>query len=147
MDTSQETREWTTEPWLCVGDFNEILFDHEKLGGHQEGDRNAHFFHSKASSCKQRNKIHRLIDNEGRWCDEDHEIEGVVVDYFQSIFTSEKGNEEELDTVMETFRPCVTLEINEDLLRDFTEEDILEALKQMHPTKSPRPDGMSTFFY
>ena len=34
-----------------------------------------------------------------------------------------------------------------DLTKDFTAEEVRTALWQMHPTKAPRPDGMSTSFY
>ena len=37
--------------------------------------------------------------------------------------------------------------MNEDLLRNFEEEEVWRALKQMHPTKSLGPDGMSPIFY
>lgn len=34
-----------------------------------------------------------------------------------------------------------------DLSRDYTLEEIERALKQMHPTNAPRPDGMPPLFY
>ncbi|KAL0433046.1 UNVERIFIED_CONTAM: protein NO VEIN [Sesamum latifolium] len=37
--------------------------------------------------------------------------------------------------------------MNEELLRPYTSEEIVHALKQMHPLKSPGPDGMSPIFY
>ena len=41
----------------------------------------------------------------------------------------------------------VTNEMNMELTRGFTKEKVVVALKQMHPTKSPGPDGMSTLFF
>ena len=41
----------------------------------------------------------------------------------------------------------ITPEMNEKLLEEFREEEIRFALNQMHPTKSPGPDGMSLIFY
>ena len=37
--------------------------------------------------------------------------------------------------------------MNESLNKNFTREEIATALKQMHPTKAPGPDGMSAIFY
>ena len=37
--------------------------------------------------------------------------------------------------------------MNDDLLKEFKEEEVWQALKQMHPTKSPGPDGMSPIFF
>ena len=39
------------------------------------------------------------------------------------------------------------MEMNVDLIRDFTIEEVRLALNQMHPTKAPGSDGMSIIFY
>ena len=41
----------------------------------------------------------------------------------------------------------VTEEMNEELTKEFTTEEVKAALKQMHPTKAPGLDGMSAIFY
>ena len=37
--------------------------------------------------------------------------------------------------------------MNANLTQDFTREEVSIALKQIHPTKAPSPDGMSAIFY
>ena len=37
--------------------------------------------------------------------------------------------------------------MNESLNRNFNRDEVAIALKQIHPTKAPGPDGMSTIFY
>ena len=37
--------------------------------------------------------------------------------------------------------------MNAELVKDFRKEEIVSTLKQIHPRKAPRPDGMSTVFY
>ena len=37
--------------------------------------------------------------------------------------------------------------MNQFLTKEFTKEEVEEALKQMHPTKAPGPDGMSAIFF
>lgn len=34
-----------------------------------------------------------------------------------------------------------------DLARDFKDVDVVKALKQMHPSKAPVPDGMPLLFF
>ena len=41
----------------------------------------------------------------------------------------------------------VTSEMNHDLHRPFSNEEVRVALFQMHPSKAPGPDGMSALFY
>ena len=37
--------------------------------------------------------------------------------------------------------------MNNTLLQQYTHDEVRQALFQMHPSKSPRPDGMSPFFF
>ena len=41
----------------------------------------------------------------------------------------------------------VSVEMNQDLIKQFTKEEVEVALKQMHPTEAPSPNGMSAVFY
>ena len=41
----------------------------------------------------------------------------------------------------------VTLAMNTTLLQRYSSEEVKQALFQMHPLKSPRPDGMPPFFF
>jgi hypothetical protein len=48
---------------------------------------------------------------------------------------------------LEHVEPRVSAEMNSKLLRPFTEEEVGLALSQMHPLKSPSPDGFSAGFF
>jgi hypothetical protein len=52
-----------------------------------------------------------------------------------------------IEECLENIEPRVTAEMNEELAKEFTMNDIDEALSQMHPLKSPGPDGFSACFY
>ena len=41
----------------------------------------------------------------------------------------------------------VSLDMNDELLAAFKADEVVRAIKQMHRTKSPRPDSMSPIFY
>jgi hypothetical protein len=67
------------------------------------------------------------------------------VEYFMNLYTSQG-----LDRVVECLanvEPEVTPEMNGLLLQPFVEEEVWEALFQMHPLKSLGPDGHNAGFY
>lgn len=47
---------------------------------------------------------------------------------------------------MDSVHSRVSVDMNEALLAYYTDEEIKKALFQMHPSKSPGPNGMSPFF-
>lgn len=86
-----------------------------------------------------------IWDSQGKWCDERDSIAQVVVDYFEDIYkTASPTLVQEATTAILT---RVTEEMNESRNKNFTQEEVTTALKQIHPTKAPGPDGMSTIFY
>lgn len=52
-----------------------------------------------------------------------------------------------MDHVLAALECRVTDEMNEKIAKPFTEKEVVHAIKQMHPTKAPGPDGMTPLFY
>ena len=65
--------------------------------------------------------------------------------YFQNLFTS--TNPTNLEPVLDLVDRVVTPYMNHTLLQPYTPEEVKRALFQMHPSKSPGPDGISPFFF
>ena len=65
-------------------------------------------------------------------------LEQVVVDYFSTLFTS--SNSSQIDAVIDQVERIVTDEMNESLCRPYTEDEIVQAINQMHPSKASGPD-------
>ena len=87
----------------------------------------------------------RIWDEHGRWCKEKESIAQVAVAYFENIYTTDYPTW--VEEVVAAIPTRVLKDMNESLTRAFTREEVAIALKQIHPTKAPRPDGMSAFFY
>ncbi|KAK9987796.1 hypothetical protein SO802_028035 [Lithocarpus litseifolius] len=73
------------------------------------------------------------------------EIEQTIVEYFEAIYKSDKPIN--FEASLSSITPRVSPEMNEELLAEFKAEEVWHALKQMHPTKAPGPDGMSPIFF
>jgi hypothetical protein len=69
----------------------------------------------------------------------------VITNYFNKLFTSHTSTrtQELLSKVV----PRVTHEMNEFLLKEFTEEEVWHALEDIGDLKAPGPDGMPSIFY
>ena len=52
-----------------------------------------------------------------------------------------------MEDVLTSMDSVVSEEMARSLTCSYTEEEVRAALFQMHPSKSPGPDGMSPFFF
>lgn len=72
--------------WL--DDKNTIWHQRSKAQRITDGDRNTNFFHQKASNWRDRNHIRGTYDSNGVWQEDNQIMEGIILDYFSSIFTT-----------------------------------------------------------
>ncbi|KAL0439022.1 UNVERIFIED_CONTAM: hypothetical protein Slati_2385200 [Sesamum latifolium] len=104
------------------------------------GDRNTIFFHAKANERRLRKEI-KIIKNEKVQVVSDREgVQKVILHYFHSIFWSTHPTADTMEEVFGSLDSRVTTAMNNELLKLFTSEEIMRALRQMHPLKSPGSD-------
>ena len=69
----------------------------------------------------------------------------MLVEYFKGLFaTSEPNGSQE---VLYCISTIIDENMNAILCQDFSEQEVVAALKQIAPLKAPRPDGMPPLFY
>ena len=72
-------------------------------------------------------------------------IGNVMESYYKELFLSSNSNLE--DDSLEKIPCMVTDEMNGDLIKEFTELEVKEALNQMASLKALGPDDMPSLFY
>jgi hypothetical protein len=109
------------------------------------GDRNTSYFHDFALKRKKVNRIKKLRREEGGVVETEEEIGTYITNHCKSLFMSSVGplNDELLDHVPNS----VTIEMNTSLTREFSVEEVKEALDSIGDLKEPGPDGMPAIFY
>ncbi|XP_012852582.1 PREDICTED: uncharacterized protein LOC105972190 [Erythranthe guttata] len=100
-----------------------------------------------ASSRRRRNTISGLCDSAGVWCEKEFELENIVSEYFRNIFTSEHPSMAAMEEMLGAIEPLVGDSMNKTLLEEYTQEEVKRALDEMHPLKSPGPDGFPAVFF
>lgn len=113
----------------------------------RDGDRNTAFFHSKTTTRAQVNKVEALQDSQGTLRRARGEMEQLVVQYFDDIFSSTQLDGALMRDVINTIEPRVSAKANQRLTLPFTAKEVTDALSCMYPLKSPDPDGFPALFY
>lgn len=74
-------------------------------------------------------------------------ISEVVVNFLTNLFTIDHGNVD-MDVIFRDIDPPKLSESDvATLSREFNASEVWTALKQMHPTKAPRPDDYHAIFF
>ena len=86
-----------------------------------------------------------IWDKHGNWCGDQDIIARAAISYFEELYTTSHPSQSK--SVIALILTLVTPEMNSELSRAFTREEVVSARKQLHPLKSPGPDGMSAIFF
>jgi hypothetical protein len=111
----------------------------------REGDRNTAYFHAQASQRKRVNKIENLEREDGSRCATWDENCTEVQSFFQNLYTSQGFRH--MDELLNLVPTRVTMEMNAELQKAFTAEEVKGALFQMAPFKAPGVDGFTAGFF
>jgi hypothetical protein len=132
--------------------MNDLLYKEEmlwlqrsRIDWLKEGGRNIKFFHQKAVWRARKNKIKRLKDADGVWQEVPSDMERMATSYFKELFTRDPNLN--FDELLGLLQERVTGDMNDSLCKEFSEEEIGDALFQIGPLKAPGIDGFPARFY
>ncbi|XP_074276932.1 uncharacterized protein LOC141600590 [Silene latifolia] len=98
-----------------------------------------------AGQRRAKNHINKLIDDDGVVRHGDEAVARVATNYFTELFTA--AHVRDFEDVLSGMEGRVNDEMNRVLRQPYREEEVTEALNQMHPLKAPGPDGINCLFY
>jgi hypothetical protein len=110
----------------------------------KEGDLNTKNFHMSATARTKIKKIEKLSNEADELITGQQNLCEIARRYFKELFTPKGGF---LEPVLSIISPRVSAEDNARLEAPITKEEVRVALFQMHPDKSPGPDGFNPAFY
>jgi hypothetical protein len=132
--------------------MNEVLYREEmlwlqrsRIDWLREGDRNTKFFHHKAVWRARKNKIMKLCDDNGIVNTVPTDMQRMATSYFKFMYTRDPSIDHE--GITDLVQHKVTQDMNELLCKDFSNEEISDALFQIGPIKAPGPAGFPARFY
>ncbi|KAI5349016.1 hypothetical protein L3X38_001903 [Prunus dulcis] len=111
----------------------------------QNGDSNTSYFHQATIQRRRQNKIARIKGENGNWEQSQKGVRRAFEEYFKELFTS--SGSRDWNSILNCIEPVVTDDMNRDLTRPTTLEEIKDAAFQMGATKAPGPDGFHGTFY
>lgn len=110
-----------------------------------DGDRNTKYYHTKALLHRRRNNISMLKDDNGMWESDQSKLQELAQQYFQSLYSTE-GASQIGYRVPGSFPHLPSHHVSA-LKRAITKEEVKASLFEMHPLKSPGPDGLHALFF
>jgi hypothetical protein len=111
-----------------------------------EGNSNTRYFHSVTNGRHRKKRIHTLVQDEGTIEGLDN-LKNYITNYYKNMFGApEEGNffmdESQIDDI-----PQVSVEENNFLTAEYSEEEVRKTIFQMEHNKAPGPDDFPTEFY
>ncbi|XP_059446385.1 uncharacterized protein LOC132177924 [Corylus avellana] len=153
LELQGEEEEWDLDEIKNLQSMANGLLEEEEMKWQQRakvdwlkhGDKNSKYFHACATQRRRANKISSIIDAEGITCDSPESVVEAFLSYFRWVLStsSPTGVEEALAVVPRR----ITNQMNVDLEREISIEEVSLALSQMTPLKSTGPDGFPVGFF
>jgi hypothetical protein len=96
----------------------------------------------------EKTKISKIRNAKGEITTNTMEVQGIIRDCFENLYSNKLENLEEMDKFLDTYdHPKLNQEDINHLNRSKTQNEIEAAIKNLPKKKSPGPDGVTAEFY
>ena len=96
----------------------------------------------------EKNQINKIKNENGEITTDNTEIQRIIRDYYQQLYTNKMDNLEEMDKFLEKYNfPKLKQKEIENLNRPITSTEIETVITNLPTNKSPGPDGFTAEFY
>lgn len=109
------------------------------------GDRNLKFFHASTIANRRRIFIAALRNDEGQWFVSRDSIGNNLCSQFTNLFRADDTIQ--CPSLNQFIYPCIRYNENEGIMDVPSFSKIFTVFKNLHPSKSPGPDGMPAVFF
>lgn len=137
-------REASAQLILHMNNRRSLLAQKARIRWLREGDVNSKIFHKAIQQRRVANGITGL-EVDGLWCEEPLAVKAAIKGFFKSQFGKKEANMVEMPT--DLFESRLDEAEGELLTREFSEEEIKEAIWDCDNSKSPGPDGFGLDFF
>lgn len=110
----------------------------------KERDRNTKYFHSIIKTRRAKNRMLSIQDASGTIRRSDKKITEVATNYFKEVFKSQTDSNETYGEVFRGFKRKITPEVNEDLIKEVSYDEIK---KVVFSIEAHGLDGFTGDFY
>lgn len=118
-----------------------------KKNWYRRGYRNTQYFHACAFQRKRKNHIKQLIVKNNQVISSHDDLDKEFMSYFQHIYKSSHPSLHDINDCLVNIKETITSEMNLELTKQYTINEIQVALSQMGLLKSPGPYGFNAGFF
>ncbi|XP_062086176.1 uncharacterized protein LOC133792286 [Humulus lupulus] len=124
--------------------YRSFLIQRSKVTWLQKGDENTAYFHACIKKRREENRIVSFLNDNGDIIDDYNSVVHHFLAHFKSFMGSSSLATGCVKTDFMEVGPCLEIDKQLDLIRDFTKADVKKAIFSIPGTKTPGLDGMPT---
>jgi hypothetical protein len=121
-------------------------FQRAKTTNILEGDNNMRYFHMIANGKRRKTRVFWLEQEEGV-IEGEKALKDYITKYYKDLFGTSHENGLTLNESMVEGIPQLTISEREELMAEFTEKEVRDAIFQMKHNKAPGPGGFPAEFF